>query len=691
MDTSPPVLRVQGQNDYIRRVKNDNNQMPQEPKNTKLLHKQYHPNSDSENQDPVRKLPLQRSRLPVPIKSNQTVHASKWEEKLLPGKAKKRKSCTRPMPFTKFCTQKHKSLKTNVVQQLKSAAQSIQPKNSKALKCPLVQESTVAKDKCRSHGTVSGNSKPENVAHHSSSSSSSSDCLYDMTHLSLKEPTESSHPNNNVQENLPSGPFDKAGRFLPNKAALQSIRRNEGVSVSCQPFLTPNSQSRGTFPQSGAKSQKAAASQNMGPQTVPIKKNLAATDKAVHFQPDPASLLSILRNEGVCVSSQSVAAPRSQSYSMFPQRMSVLKRHEKGAESQTKGGNAIAPMRAIPRKPTSRGTFIDTPQRVAIKKSLAAPDKAVQLQPDPASLLSILHDEVVPSQSFATPRSQSSAMFPQRVSIARSRKKDAASQNKVVKALAPTRATPRNPIGRCAFIDTPQGVPIKKNLSEAGSKHKEDKNLLSPSPSSPEMKVVQTLFVHQEDGQTPNKGKEAHPPLFQASPIKDEVKMNTIWGDEEEHRIDEAQPFITTMQRESVIFFSTGKKQLRVKRQESSARRELPDQEPSELVQVDEPISRVNTASHVLHREKKNCVTDTSLALLSKRRTHMEDLQLDQEVAFYTSRSLSGAPMSRHSQPCCSDPVASLLHFEESVKFVPLRLDVPSPSSSPLQEDLSST
>ncbi|XP_077578326.1 uncharacterized protein troap [Stigmatopora nigra] len=395
------------------------------------------------------------------------------------------------------------------------------------------------------------------------------------------------------------------------------------------------------FPQSGSKSQKAAPKtecrihtslQNaigkdtfpQTPQRVPIKKNVTVTDKAVHFQPDPASLLSILRNEGVQVSSQ----PSSQSYSMFPQRMSVTKSHEKATSKQKTW--AAGPMRATPRDPVAREPILDTPQRAYVTKS---------------------HEKSAPRQKMW--------------------------------AAGPVRATPRDPVARDAYLDTPQRVPVKKNLSVAGSTHKKTKNFQSwpkPSSSSPAMKVVQTLFVHQEDGETPNKEKEVHPHL-QATPIKDKVKMTTVSGDEEEHGNYEAQP-----PRESVIFFSTGKNLLRCERQENSFQRVLPDREPSELVQVDKPASRVVPTGHVLYRGKKNCVTDTTLTMLSKLRTDMKDKRLEPEVAFYTSRSLSSSPESQHSQVRCRDPVASLLHFEESIKFIPLCLEACSPPSSPLKE-----
>ncbi|XP_019737103.1 uncharacterized protein troap isoform X2 [Hippocampus comes] len=618
MDSSPPVLRVQRE-DYFRRVENENNKMPLEPQNAKPVSTPHLLNRDSENLDPGRKTLMRPrvSRLPVLVKSHQ--------------------------PPTAF-----------------HAAQ--------------WEEKLLS------------------------------------IHLSLKDPMRKQ----NVPDNLSSHPCDKAEGFQLDHAALLSILHNEGVHVSRQPFATSDSQSCATFPLrvSVVKShQKATVSQNEGlktagsvhatpqnasrkgtymdtPQRVPITKSLALADKGAEFQPNSASLRSILRNVGVCISSQSVATPRSQSFAMSPQ-VSVTKSHQKAAAIQNEGVKAAGPVRATPQKPSGRGTSLNTPQTFMIKKSLAAADKAVEFKPDPTSLQSIVCNEglCISSQTLATPRSQSFAMFPQRVSVTKSHQKTAARQNEGVKVAGPIRATPHKPSGRGTFIDTPQRVPIKTSLASAVSTHKEAKNMWTcqNSPPSPTMQVAQTLFVDQENGRSPDKGKEEQLPVLQASPIKtpceDRAKMTTSRSDEEEQKIEQGQKFIQSLQRESVICFSTGKKQCRFEKQESSACQDL-----SEMADVCEPVCRINLAGRFLHRDQKACVSNTALALLPKKLSPMNDLLLDKEVAFYISHSVSDAPRSFPSQPRCINPVASLLHFLESTTFVPLCLDAPSPCSSPLQE-----
>ncbi|XP_061549294.1 uncharacterized protein troap isoform X2 [Phycodurus eques] len=698
MDGSP-VLRVQRQDEisaYLRRVNNEKNRITPVPKNSKPVPvpAPKFPTRDSEDQDPGRKPPVRPSRIPVLVKSlrhSTAFHAAQWEQRLLAGKAKKAKSCTRSTPFN---MSRHKSLTIDVTSQPKSGAHSVQSENNfciktpkakeNPLKCPAVLKSTVAaaKENCRSHGMDPGpfeTLKTENVTHQkSSSSSSSSVCLDKMTHLSLKDPIDISNPSGNAQDNLSSDPCDAAEAFQPNQAALLSVLCNEGVRIFSEPFATPHSKSDAMFPQrvSVVKShQKTPASVKKGgglcmphvcqisklmtfidtPQRVPTNKSVAALDKAMEFQPNPSSLLNILRHEDVCICSQSNATPRSQSYAMFPQRVSVAKTLQKAAASQSDGVKAAGPMRASAQKPSFRDVFFDTPQRLPIKKSPAASE----FQTDPSSLLSILHNRgvCISSQSTATPRSQSYAMFPQRVSVAKSHQKAAASQNKGVKGTGPVRVTPQKPFGRGTVFGT---------------------------------QVVQTLFVDQEDGQCPD-NREKKLPVLQALPIKshceDKGKMSDIQGNQEARMIEEAQQSIPTLQRESVIFFSTGKKQLHFEKHESLTCQEGPSQDLSDVEDVCELVSCIKPARHSLQGDQKAFVTNTALALLPKRLLPLEDLRLDHEIAFYTSHSIADAPRFLPSQPRCRDPVASLRHFEESTIFFPLNLDASSLCSSPPQEN----
>ncbi|XP_061661286.1 uncharacterized protein troap isoform X2 [Syngnathoides biaculeatus] len=727
MDASP--LRVQSQDEihaYTQRENNEKKRMPLVPKNSKLVPMPNFPNRDFENQDPGRALPIRPSRIPVLVKSlhpQTAFYDAQQEQRHLAVKAKKAKSCARPTPFN---MSGRRSLKINITSETKTDAHAIQSENvfsktkkakEKPMKCLGVLKSKVAatKEKCRSHEMESGNLNPlktENVTHQKISSSSV--CFDKMTHLTLKDPNEISNPSGDPQDNLSKDPCDIGEGFQPNKAALLSIVCNEGVSIFRQAFATPQSKSDAMFvtwtqdePQRlpVAKShQKAAASakerlkpvfpmcaksQNSSrrdtfidkPHRVPTNKSLAAAEKAMEFQPNPSSLLNILHNEDMCICSQSNATPRSQSYAMFP-RGSVAKTHQKPAVSHNDKVRTAGPVRATPQKPFDRDTFFETPQRVPIKKSLATPE----FQTDPFSLPSILHNKgvCISSQSSATPRTQSYSMFPQRVSVGKSRQKATASQNKGVKATISLHVTPQKPSDRGTYFGTTE---YERCLgARIIGTHKP---LHHDKMTASRMKVVQTLFVEQEDGLGPG-NEEEQLPVLQASPIKshckDKVKMNTIWGNQEAQMIEEAQQSIPTLQRESVIFFPTGEKQLHFEKHESLTCQEQPSQEVSEGVVVCELVGHIKPASHNLHRDQKALVTNTALALLPNSVSAIVDLRLDQEVAFYTSHSLVDVASFLPSQHRCRDPVAFLRHFEESTTFLPLSLTASSLCSSPFQE-----
>lgn len=167
-----------------------------------------------------------------------------------------------------------------------------------------------------------------------------------------------------------------------------------------------------------------------------------------------------------------------------------------------------------------------------------------------------------------------------------------------------------------------------------------------------------------------------------------------------------AQPFIQAPQRDSVIFFSTGKKLLRVPRFErqedwtlqeqdcagpTQARQLLPAEE--ETTEESGPTSRP-AAAHTLHKGnssssrrystftlktldcdsltspvsdsivQKSCVVSSAVAMLRKRLPPLEELRLDEEVATYTSALAATGFLPPH--PRCGNPLAAMLHFEES-------------------------
>lgn len=170
-----------------------------------------------------------------------------------------------------------------------------------------------------------------------------------------------------------------------------------------------------------------------------------------------------------------------------------------------------------------------------------------------------------------------------------------------------------------------------------------------------------------------------------------------------------AQPFIQAPQRDSVIFFSTGKKLLRVPRFEqqdisivheqdcsgpSEPRQVLPAQEetreeskppcrPAALQSLhkgsrkaSQPVRHLTLSSPLKCDRvtspvsdfivQKSCGVSSAVAMLRKRFPPFEELRLDEEVATYTSVSVSADTGFLPPRPRCGNPLAAMLHFEES-------------------------
>ncbi|XP_070696215.1 nucleolar and coiled-body phosphoprotein 1 [Pempheris klunzingeri] len=684
MDSSS-VLRQQSQNkihtDFLR-VKNEHNKMPAHPKSTKLLSAPHLPIQDAENQDPGnsdtgRKAPVRPgvSRLPVLAKSLRlqtpsdfTQSHCRWEEKPLAGKAKKSKPCTRPIPFNlsqpKSSRMATKNQQPPTVSQSRTGTCAVQPDNNvctahlkaqninaKPAEHPVMLKSNV--DSTKSTGKPSGKSGQSGPSNTFSAT--------------LSNPL-SSIPNNAMHQNRAAS---SAQPGLSADACLDNINQ---LSLK-DPTKT------------------AHASQNMQP-TPQSNFSKSSTDKGENFQPDHAALLSILRNEGVSATGLGSATPQSKSYNYLPQRVSVMK-------SRQKAGPTTGLM------------------------------KSVQFSPDPAALQSIL-------------------------------------LNEGVKAGGPVGATPRNsvrPSGRGTSIYTAQRVPLKKNHVEAAggpvavalketplkkwtpqrvrdTRHQPMSAMKwhlstqqSPYAGTPALRssktnpqplqeeVVQRLFDDHEDEQSTNvtdkdPETQAEPLPVELSATKSHCEEKVETGrassdkDEEEEETEQeqrtvgGQPFLQAPQRESVIFFSTGKKLLRAPRfekKESSGHHEQHGPSSSDqrkmlplhkdTSSVSEPPRQINPPVHSLHRDlivQKTCALSPALALLRKRLPPLEELRMDEEVATYTSVSVPAASGFLPPRPRCGNPLASILCFEESSRFVPIVCDLSSepssPQSSPLQE-----
>lgn len=70
---------------------------------------------------------------------------------------------------------------------------------------------------------------------------------------------------------------------------------------------------------------------------------------------------------------------------------------------------------------------------------------------------------------------------------------------------------------------------------------------------------------------------------------------------------------------------------------------------------------------------QKSCAVSSAVVMLRKRLPPLEELRLDEEVATYTSvLAATGFPPPR---PRCGNPLAAMLHFEESSVSALLTLD----------------
>ncbi|XP_034392834.1 uncharacterized protein troap isoform X4 [Cyclopterus lumpus] len=573
----------------IMRSMNEHNKIPAHPKPSKQFSTPHLSNQNIEIQDPGisetgRKAPVQPgvSRLPVLARSLRFQTPSdfsqshcRWEEKLLSGKTKNKRPCTRPIPFnlsqpkkSRVATENHQPLS---VSQSRTGTHAVQPDNNPAFTAEA--------------------------------------CLDNMSLLSLNDPAKTSHASQNMQLTT-EGSFskgstvnsvsDKGENFQSDHAALLSILRNEGVRVTDVGCATPQSNSYNYLPKrvSVMKSRQKA-----GPTTGSIR--------LVQFSPDPAALQSILQNEGV------------------------------------KGGG---PAGSTPRNstcPPGRGTSIYTAQRVPLRKN-----RAEAFAGPPAIAV-----KVTPLKTWT----------PQRVRDTR---------HQPMSALKWHQSTQKSPY--C----TPGLRSCKANLQP----HQEQE-------------IVQRLFDDLEDEQSTRvTDKDPETPaerlLVQHTTTKshceekvEESRVGDNEVEEDQQSIVGGQPFFQAPQRESVIFFSTGKTLLRAprfKKQEDSARHE----QHGPVLQAEKEVSPVSVLPYLV--VQKTCALSPAVAMLRKRLPPLEELLLDEEVACYISASVPAAPGFLPPRPRCGNPLASILHSEEASTFVPIGFDPSSgccsPQSSPLWE-----
>ncbi|CAL8323396.1 unnamed protein product [Merluccius merluccius] len=172
---------------------------------------------------------------------------------------------------------------------------------------------------------------------------------------------------------------------------------------------------------------------------------------------------------------------------------------------------------------------------------------------------------------------------------------------------------------------------------------------------------------------------------------------------EQDEKSGGGQPFLQQPHRESVIFFSTGKKLFRAPRVEKPEGLIQSEQHGDALVaqRATEPgldgkrpeFDPAGLRKHFapsLQRDflvhKSSAAASPAMALLLKRRLLLDELRLDEEVATYTCCSVPEAQPFQPPRPRCGNPLASFLHFQDSTMFVPVGYDGSPGSASPLRD-----
>ncbi|KAM9350956.1 uncharacterized protein troap, partial [Symphorus nematophorus] len=436
-----------------------------------------------------------------------------------------------------------------------------------------------------------------------------------------------------------------AGKAKKKKACTRPVPFNLSQPKSSR-TATENQQ---PLTVSQSRTSTCAIQPNNNPQRVSVMKSRqkaappTGSVKSVQFSPDSAALQSILQNEGVKVGGPVGAVHR----------------------------NSVCP--------SGRGTSIYSVQRVPVRKiceeETRGPGgsvKSVQFSPDSAALQSILQNEGVKVGGPMGAAHRNSVCPSGRGTSIYSAQRVPVKKNRVEATGGPgAGALKENPLSKC----TPQRVRNTRHQPMSAMKWHQltQKTPYTGTPGHQSCKtsaqqhqeeVVQKLFDDQEDEQNTNVQDKDPATEAEQIPVQDTTikssceekveKSRASSNEDEDQRTVLGQPFIQAPQRESVIFFSTGKKLLRAPRfeqQEKSADHKqhglvssgqtkverLPVHE--ETSSVLEPTCQINPSVQSLHRDlivQKTCALGPAVAMLRKRLPPLEELRMDEEVATYT-------------------------------------------------------
>ncbi|XP_047663364.1 uncharacterized protein LOC113658360 isoform X3 [Tachysurus fulvidraco] len=627
------------------------------------------------------------SRLPVLAKSMRSSVTDispnpankKWEERPLLGKAQKRKTCTKPVPF---------SLSQSRTRNQRGTEPSTAP-STKSGNPTTHLTHTLAKTQSEYTNIVVTNNvslmaenKPT-TAFKLKSPGKGNDLISTIqkdlsTKLGKITLAHTEHTKDGRFSSKAVGFEDQADCRSNSKQAIQTLLSADcktGVSENvCNAVANSQTPRVSTCP-------SGPGSSIYLPQRVSVKKKKkgcgaeAISENTVPFSPDPSALRSILLNEGIKVRDSGEATPQVSTCLL------------------------------------GRGTSIYSAQRVPIRKpqthtaaSVAEPTGAVSFSPDPSALRSILHNEgiktgssgaLTPRVPLCPSRRATSIYTAQRVPLKKARAEEAAQTG-----------ISQTPVSKW----TPQRVPASQSHSvrrlnstqkthllhtSTGFRETHDPSMASSSQQEQE-EVVQRLFQeepeHEENELMEDSGDEvtSGQSLQHHQSAECELKhggetetAETERYHSEKEKLPAAQPFIQAPHRQSVIVFSSGQKLLSqngasIQTSQHAAQLQLFTDQTSRSQsglnsETDRPVS-----------PGKQCKTKASglnLAMfaLKRRLPPLEEMFLDEECAMYTSRQQSWPTQHR-----CYNPVASTLLFQDSTCFVPII--VTSSSLSPVPQ-----
>ncbi|KAM8830776.1 uncharacterized protein troap [Synchiropus picturatus] len=310
------------------------------------------------------------------------------------------------------------------------------------------------------------------------------------------------------------------------------------------------------------------------------------------------------------------------------------------------------------------------PQRVPVKRSqektpaTPGPLKSAQFSTDPAALRSILQNEGLKTPT-ACPARNTSISSALRVPVRKA---------------AETCVTP-------AQRWSPQRVQDTRHRPTSSVKwfHSCPSHRLGNRSTChlPREAVVQRLFVDPPSQEPDLMSQEPH-----HSASATEVPRSGLdqcpdeSGQQQQQQPQQQQPFLQHQQRDSVIFFSTGKKTFGSSHFE---KRQHHVNQPQPGPLTCGAASAGTEATCLLKPPQDVSKTLGPASALRQRLPLLEDLLLDLEISTFTSIPASGVTPPG---PRCGNPVASFLLCEESKSFVPIVLDPcstqsPSPQESP--------